>query len=770
MNFQLKPPSISHIRAKRVIEKLTTVHHSGDITLFATGRTGSGKTTLGNRLLGIDYFLSTGRQDCTTNINLVEFPIGLKYFDLPGVCSDDKLENLNRVSLGLGQVDEFPIVEDLLLAKFKEGEPPNENRFTISDFDKALFKPDLVFYLIAPDKQFGRCDRKYLIDLLKKHSKVIYVLNLFVNKQNQDIYMATEPNLLDIVTKITKIHTSVLGCDNKPVIVGVNCWTGEGISELVIRTHDVIGGVKGTLLEELINFQQEHTPNEYLSQVTNELLRLCAYIARQKPDGTCSCDQAIHNATHELLQFIANLKRQTTQKDYCIGEMVTVMAERTFEHLLENSNNENVDTNPEDEEYVSHGLAIINATIEHINAQVIPPFLDAQIKADQFKQNEIKLFKKRINYLISQRDSFIVEIENCIDKRKTLAEKIRSSDIKIDRLREKQNLRIQSYNSLQETITIRVNKCRYREERWNSRLNNYNDAIDRINSGRVRPTQSTLDSLESDGNYLKREAASIDDERTYLNKLIESLKPKEKKIDDKEKLDKNLIEQHNLNVSTYSKLQKVTKNKLNRSVKHEKIAEDESDFYESAIHAFETDFYAINELKESRINIINERLETIKQCFTGDAESSQVQSNVSVAEIMELINEMNSFIDEIHLFHERLEKCTIKLTFDKLAGEVCKRATTHYFDDTEEFAYKGSTHNHFHKDGIAFLLATTHSIATNNNIEDNFKGIYDAILAKLKPINIHANHNEHKIFHSLESTKSSLFNDEFCCFVRSLAC
>lgn len=121
MYFQLNPPSISKIRAKFIIEKLRNFPQNlGSINIFATGRTHSGKTTLGNSLLGIDYFLSTGRQDCTKEINLIEFPIGLKYFDLPGVCSDDFLENYNRVAFGMSQIEDFPWVDEVTLAKFKE--------------------------------------------------------------------------------------------------------------------------------------------------------------------------------------------------------------------------------------------------------------------------------------------------------------------------------------------------------------------------------------------------------------------------------------------------------------------------------------------------------------------------------------------------------------------------------------------------------------------------------------------------------------------------
>ena len=71
MFFTLTPPSISKIRAKFIIEKLSNFSQSiSPINIFVTGRTHSGKTTLGNCLLGIDYFLSTGYQDCTKEINL----------------------------------------------------------------------------------------------------------------------------------------------------------------------------------------------------------------------------------------------------------------------------------------------------------------------------------------------------------------------------------------------------------------------------------------------------------------------------------------------------------------------------------------------------------------------------------------------------------------------------------------------------------------------------------------------------------------------------
>ncbi|HAZ48783.1 MAG TPA: hypothetical protein DDW76_09685 [Cyanobacteria bacterium UBA11369] len=309
MTFQFNHPSLSAIRANLIIQKLVDFPSNVDrLNIFATGRTGSGKTTLGNRLIGIDYFMpSSGYQDCTDEINLIKFPMGLNYFDLPGVCSDDRLENYNRVALGLEQVEDFPFVENLILAKYSKDKTSEKQKFSISEFSLQQFKPDLIFYLIAPDKQFLSVDCTYLRDLLQQHCQVIYVFNMFASKETSSEHFASPQNISDAVNKLTKIHTSVLGKTSQPVIVQVNCWTGEGISELIARSGEMLGSEKGRLFEELIRYQSEKTPDKYVCQVKEEILRILAHAACQKPDGTSRSGETLLEDCQILWEFISSL-------------------------------------------------------------------------------------------------------------------------------------------------------------------------------------------------------------------------------------------------------------------------------------------------------------------------------------------------------------------------------------------------------------------------------------------------------------------------------
>lgn len=55
--------------------------YSTQVKLYATGRTSSGKSSLANSFLNLDLLKSTGRQDCTKELQIVELLSKLVYFD-----------------------------------------------------------------------------------------------------------------------------------------------------------------------------------------------------------------------------------------------------------------------------------------------------------------------------------------------------------------------------------------------------------------------------------------------------------------------------------------------------------------------------------------------------------------------------------------------------------------------------------------------------------------------------------------------------------------
>ncbi|MEM7581102.1 MAG: GTPase [Cyanobacteria bacterium P01_A01_bin.80] len=304
MLLQLKKPSKSQISAAFALEILRISPFVSDVNIFLTGRTGSGKTTLINLLAGENNFRSTGFTDCTDEVNLLELPIGLKSFDLPGVCSDDRLENYNRAAFGMEQLEDLDCVDNLTIA----------TKSTKCDY-KAVnfsekFKLDLIFYLFAPDKQFLRHDREYLTELLKHHHQVIYLFNMFVNEQGNQNF-ATPQNIAEATAKITKIHKFILGEDEQPKIIQVNCKTGEGIDRLFEESREILGLEKGKLFQVLIDYQNQKTPRAYTTQVMLETLKLCADVACQKPSK--NNNQTLWKACQQLWDFFSDTLLEQSQ-------------------------------------------------------------------------------------------------------------------------------------------------------------------------------------------------------------------------------------------------------------------------------------------------------------------------------------------------------------------------------------------------------------------------------------------------------------------------
>ena len=74
------------------------------VNLWVTGRTGAGKTSLGNSLLDSDVMKSNGFQDCTDFIGYFRLTSNLRFWDTPGIGSNINYENINRAALLMEQL------------------------------------------------------------------------------------------------------------------------------------------------------------------------------------------------------------------------------------------------------------------------------------------------------------------------------------------------------------------------------------------------------------------------------------------------------------------------------------------------------------------------------------------------------------------------------------------------------------------------------------------------------------------------------------------
>ncbi len=772
MDFQPNLPSIPSIRAKFIIEKLGNYPRNlGSINLFVTGRTGSGKTTLGNRLLGIDYFLSTGRQDCTKEVNLIEFPIGLRYFDLPGVCSDDKLENFNRFALGIEQIEDFPVIENLTLAKFCEGKNPQEQKLSVNDFINLQLKPDLIFYLIAPDKQFTRNDRKYLRDLLKRHHQIVYVFNMFVNQDTGRGFAATEANLIDAATKVVELHTSVLGKNNQPIIVGVNCWTGEGIANLLVQSQVILGGTKGKLFEELIKYQQHKTPNEYVHKVKLELLRLFAHAACQKPNGNSNCEQSIYKDCHTLLNFITDLQETSEATSSLLGETISNLVNE----ILNNSLQQPFSSGEEKIDSIIRGINVIEEGIDLINEKIDLLLFNAQREALDYRNQQIQAIDAELENHAEDIDSLDREIHSLIETYNYTALETRSLIEEVNSSIEEYDANVEELNLAQIDLISRQNKLDSRIKRYNSRLENYNDTIERINSGWGRPSKETRKSLEKERDYLERQEDVIHNKKKKLKKKIRNFQKSSKLLENEEESLTEKIQLRDEKVKELKSEEDNLVNKIKLRNQSSKYLEDKAEFAKEIINCFDRELNQIDDQIKSGIQEINNRLKEIEEIISelsipnsqliNDEANSLFQEKINIC-----IDEMETFFEKIFSFHREITICVAKLEINKLVTEVVLKCTNYHFNDTDDYAYRGSTYTYFQKHALILLLFLVNLLISEDKTIADGESLHKNILSKVNNLGAFPNTpKEADIFKLLERRIDSLFPTTFDEKVRKVA-
>lgn len=283
------------------------------INLWVTGRTGAGKTSLGNSLLDSDVMKSNGFQDCTDFIGYFRLTSNLRFWDTPGICSNINYENINRAAL---------MMEQLPGSKFSR--PPvvplkDNNHLHIKDFSKCLspgiepeeetvkvgkwrsemqedVQPDVILYVLAPHMKFLDPDRQYLGELLEtwKHLKtsgkciVIPILNVF--RKDDGTVVPTPQEMTYAKREIPEVYNAVFDADDFPPVIEINSRTGEGIPKITeiicqIIPPEKIGSLGKVLKDDLKQYAEQERVRRYYQTLSLISGRLGRYTVDKKIEG-----------------------------------------------------------------------------------------------------------------------------------------------------------------------------------------------------------------------------------------------------------------------------------------------------------------------------------------------------------------------------------------------------------------------------------------------------------------------------------------------------
>lgn len=310
------------LEAKLIYKTLTQAYDffPTALKIYVLGRTGAGKTTFINHFLtsGKTHMSTSGYMDCTNAIQYCRLDSNLIVFDTPGSGGNEEFENVTRVAIGLPQLSEPDLSPISSFPVFDYSQPDSRVKARVMSVQNwqhpsnlEIFSPDILFYLIAPQRQFLRDDKQFLGSILQfvadilgeqKQSsyanRIIFGLNTFY-KNGEPLY--TQANVDDVINGIKALYRKYYSGD--PMIVSINCETGSGIKQFLDHLMKILPVEQTVNLKNFLENTRALAIGKAHKTYRRGICQIAAYVSRLPSDTNIQGVPVIETAAIAVVEY-----------------------------------------------------------------------------------------------------------------------------------------------------------------------------------------------------------------------------------------------------------------------------------------------------------------------------------------------------------------------------------------------------------------------------------------------------------------------------------